>query len=79
MIELFAGAILGASIAILGLHFSGRLTPRQPETYTGSADNRIAAIGVDIGGNRNAPRLDIDPLVAKAARRAAGTQRGTVK
>ena len=79
MIELFAGAILGASIAILGLHFSGRLTPRQPETYTGSADNRIAAIGVDIGGNRNAPRLDIDPLVARSCATCCRKQRGTVK
>lgn len=57
MIEIIAGMIIGISIAILGLHFSGRLTPRRPETYTGSS-NDVGAIGVDLAGDNNAPKLD---------------------
>lgn len=56
MIELFIGTLFGASAMVLFLHFTGRLTPRQPETYSGTS-NRIGAVGVDIGGN-NGPKLD---------------------
>jgi hypothetical protein len=56
MIEIFAGWIIGASMMALFLHYTGRLTPRQPETYTGSS-NQISAVGVDLAGN-NGPRLD---------------------
>jgi hypothetical protein len=56
MIEIFVGWIIGASSMVLFLHFTGRLTPRHPQTYTGTP-NRIGAIGVDIGGN-NGPKLD---------------------
>ena len=45
MIELFVGALIGASTTILALHFTGR-KPRRQETYT--PDNRVGAVSVDI-------------------------------
>ena len=36
MIELFIGTLFGASSMVLFLHFTGRLAPRHPETYTGA-------------------------------------------
>jgi hypothetical protein len=68
MIELFAGALIGASLMLLGLHFSHRLKPRQPQTYTGS-DVGISAVSVDLAGN-NGPMVDVhykrmlDPILA---------------
>jgi hypothetical protein len=57
MLEIFAGWIIGASMVVLFLHFTGRLTPRQPDTYTRTPDVGFSAIGVSLDGN-NGPRLD---------------------
>lgn len=65
MIEIFAGALIGSSLTILALHFTRRLKPlpAASASYTGSSN--FGAVGVDIGGNNNGPRLNIDPLVAR--------------
>jgi hypothetical protein len=65
MIEVFAGWIIGASMMPLFLHFTGRLTPRQPETYTGSS-NQFSVVSVDTSGRGG---NELDPKICKGCRR----------
>ena len=47
MFEIIAGLIVGASATIMGLHFSGRLTPIQAAetTYSGFSATSVSANG----------------------------------
>lgn len=67
MIEFIIGIIAGAGMMVLFLHFTKRLKPLPSAEASYNSGNHIAALGIDISGDRNGPKLDLnlDPIAKR--------------